>query len=228
MLGSISVDRKEYASNLVTLRIENKFLKSLSAGLVIANLALAYFVMTADTSEKTILVPPQFDKPMTFAGGELTPAYLEQMGRYFGNLLLTWHKANAMSQFEQVLNYVDPSIFSTLREQFAADFKRISRNDLSSVFFINGIDVKKNIVVIKGIQQLKVGSQVVSQGQKFYELTFGYPSGRLVITSYRELSIDHLNQLVPVVTEDKVLVEDKPIVEEQSSAELPAKEKGNN
>lgn len=213
------MDKKEYTSALVATRQSNKFLSKLVAGLVISNIALAYFVMTADTSEKTILVPPNFDKPMSFAGGELTPAYLEQMGRFFGGLLLTWHKANAMAQFDQVLTYVDPAIYTALRDQFTADFKRISRSDLSSVFYMNGLDVKKNVVILKGIQHLKVGNQIVSQGQKYYELTFSYPSGRLLITSYRELSLNQLNQLVPVDAEDKVMIEvkdDVPAAEQQN------------
>lgn len=219
------MDKKEYTSALVATRQSNKFLSKLVAGLVISNLALAYFVMTADTSEKTILVPPNFDKPMSFAGGELTPAYLEQMGRFFGGLLLTWHKANAMSQFDQVLTYVDPAIYTVLRDQFASDFKRISRSDLSSVFYINGLDVKKNVVILKGVQHLKVGGQIVSQGQKFYELTFSYPSGRLLITSYRELTLNHLNQLTPVDAEDKVMVD---IKEDAQAVDTPNVDKGTN
>lgn len=203
------MDKKEYTSALVATRQANKFLRMVVGVLAVSNLTLSYFVLTADTSEKTILVPPSFEKPMTFAGSELSPAYLEEMGRYFGGLLLTWHKANAMSQFEQVLNYVDSAAYPVLRDKFNSDFKRISRSDLSSVFFINGIDVKKGTVILKGVQQLKVGSQTVSQDQKFYELQFSYTSGRLVITSYKELRVNQLNELVPVDSIEKVMVEVK-------------------
>jgi len=200
------VDKKKYTSTVINANYKANLWMGIAAIMLVSNVMLAGFVATADTSEKTIVVPPQVEKPFTVQGNEVSPAYIEQMARYFSQLLLTYHKQNAQSQFDTVLHYTDPSVYSEMKTRFAVDYDRISRNDISSVFYLMGIHIKKNVAIISGELNGFIGSHLVSKKQKTYELRFNY-NGQLTITGFNEMQKDSVGSYEVVKPEDEMLIE---------------------
>jgi len=200
------VDKQKYTSTVINANYKANLWMGIAAVMLMSNVMLAGFVFTADTSEKTIVVPLQVEKPFTVQGNEVSTAYIEQMARYFSQLLLTYHKKNAQSQFNTVLHYTDPLVYSEMNTRFAVDYDRISRNDISSVFYLMSINIKKNVAVISGELNGFIGSQLVSKKQKTYELRFNY-NGQLTITGFNELQKDTVGSYKIVKHDDDVLIE---------------------
>jgi len=174
--------------------------------LLLSNVMLASFVMTADTTEKTIVVPPQLQQPFFVQGNDLSASYIEQITRYFSQLLLTYHKQNAQAQFNTVLHYIDPSVYEEMKARFAIDFDRIARNDMSSVFYLMKIHVRKNTAHITGELNGFIGSHLVSKKRKTYELRFNY-NGTLTITGFNEFQKNSGGSYQMVKPDEEVMLE---------------------
>jgi conjugal transfer pilus assembly protein TraE len=200
------VDKRKYTSTVINANYKASLWMGLSALLLVSNVMLAGFVLTADTSEKTIVVPPQLDQPFSIQGHDVGPEYIEQMARYFSQLLLTYHKQNAQAQFDTVLHYTDPSVYSEMKTRFALDRDRISRNDISSVFYLMGIHIKKQVAIISGELNGYVGSHLVSTQQKTYALHFHYDN-QLRLTGFNELQQDSMGSYEVVKPDDEVMIE---------------------
>jgi len=202
------VDKQKYSSTVINANYKASLWMGVAGVLLLSNLMLAGFVVTADTSEKTIVVPPQVDTPFSVQGNEVSPAYIEQMARYFSQLLLTYHKQNAQAQFDTVLHYTDPSVYSAMKTRFAVDYDRISRNDISSVFYLMGIHIKKDVAVITGELNGFIGSHLVSKRQKTYKGRFKY-NGKLTITGFNELEKDSVGSYQVVKPNEEVMIENQ-------------------
>lgn|GEM_PF-475665 len=201
------MDKQKYASRLKDA-LHRATIKELSNVLMAAAiLLLSYFVVTADTSEKTIITPAVISKPFSVQGNEVSPEYLEQMTDFFAGYLLTFHKQNAQYRFDQVLKYMHPSIYNDMKARFGAEQLRISRNDMSSVFFPMSIYVKKNTVYITGEKIGFIGSQRVSQSQKVYEFKYEYTGSNLWIVGYNEVAKNAIGEFEVVKPADEVMIE---------------------
>jgi type IV conjugative transfer system protein TraE len=157
------------------------------AGVLLAvNAMLAVFVVRADTREKTIIVPPHFDRPFAVRGSELSPAYIEQMGRYFASLLLTYHKQTARAQFHAALQYFAPQGYGKAKAALDAEAERIERNGLAAAYYISSVEITANTACITGTSLGMMGKQIVSRQMRSYSITFHYGSGQLFITDFHE------------------------------------------
>ena len=215
------MDRQKYSSKVINANYKATLWMGLAVALLASNVMLASFVMTADTSEKTIVVPPQMDKPFSVHGNEVSPEYIEQMARYFSQLLLTYHKSNAQSQFNTVLYYTDPSVYSEMKTRFSIDYDRISRNDISSVFYQMGIHIKNNVAYISGELNGFVGSHLVSKRQKTYELRFSY-NGNLTITAFNEIKRDSMGAYEVIEPDEEMMIETTNTSDSSDSALAPS------
>ena len=74
------MDSKKYASALKNAEYKSHVWLACGAVLLIANLMLAMAVISADSNEKTIIVPAGFNTPFTVEGNKVSPEYIEQMG----------------------------------------------------------------------------------------------------------------------------------------------------
>lgn len=200
------MDKQKYASAYINANYKSSLWMGVAGILLASNVMLASFVMTANTSEKTILMPPELEKPFFIHGNEVSPAYIEQMAKFFSQQLLTYHKKNAKYQFDSVLRHTDPSVYSEMKTRFMVDIDRISRNDISSVFYLMGIHIKKNVAILTGEQNGFIGSHLVSKKQKVYELRFNY-NGKLSITGFNEVEKNALGGYGVIHQNDEMMIE---------------------
>ena len=213
------MDKQKYASAIINTYYRASFWTFVSVALLISNVLLSVFVVTADTSEKTIIVPPDLEKSFFVKGDELSPEYIEQMAKYFSQLLLTYHKQNAQSQFNTILRHTNPLVYGEMNTRFLIEVERILRNDISSVFYLMGIHIKNNSAVLIGEQLGMVGSQVVSKNKKTYQINFNYDSGKLTIVGFNEVIKTSSGKYEVIKEENQVMI-DPPDFSEKIDTEV--------
>jgi len=119
-------------------------------------------------------------------GDEISAAYVEQMGRYFTQLLMTYQKQTARAQFDAVLQYFDPRVYGDVKARLHAEADRIERNDIASVYHITKISIDGKKAMITGEHIGIVGKQIVGRSAKSYTMKFRYADGQLRIAAFSE------------------------------------------
>lgn len=191
------MDKKKYASALIDALSTARMAKMFAIAMLVSNLILAITIMRADTSEKTIVVPPDLEKPFSVHGNRVSPEYIEQISKYFSQLLLTYHKQTAQSQFDTVLRYADPASYSELKTKFMLDLDRISRNDIRSVFYLMSIHIEGQTATLTGELNGFVGRNLISSSPKTFQFRFKY-DGNLTILGFNELRKNHIGETTVV------------------------------
>lgn len=181
------MDWKKYKSAVAAANYSSTVWMGIAVFMLLVNSALAYKVLTMDTSEKTIVTPMTLSRPFTVQGDSISDSYYEQMAKYFSNELLTYQKSNARARFEGVLKYVDPLVYNEMRGRFMMEADRIQRANISSVFHPTKLRIKSGTAYITGEQLGMIGESVVSRGEKTYSMGMSYEDSALTITGFNEV-----------------------------------------
>lgn len=194
----------------------------LTAGLMlVSNLLLVIYMFNVSTAEKTIIVPPNIERPFTVRGDEVSPEYVEQMTQYFSQQLLTYQKKNARHRFESVLHYAAPRQYAVMRATFDNEARRIERNDIASVFYPMGISIDRLTAVIHGELVGMVGSRVVSRKDKAYRFQYQYQGGHFSVVSFTEVRKDPAGHLIEVEPEPEPEMVGSPSATQASRQPVP-------
>lgn len=177
----------KYNSMLKNANYTTTFWLLLFLGSALLNLMLGWFVVTADTSEKTIITPAKYTQTMWVKGNEVSNSYKDEVAKYLVDLLLTYHSQNARAQFKSVLNYAHPSQYNILKAKFGAEAVRAERNQLSNIFYRLGSHVMENSVVLTGEERRMVGTQVVATEIKSYQIEMEYQNGKMFLNGFYEV-----------------------------------------
>jgi conjugal transfer pilus assembly protein TraE len=174
------------------------------AGLMaLANLGLALWVLGTDVREKTIVVPPDFDKAFWVHGDALSPEYLEQMAVFFASLALTYNPENIGHQVKLFLRYADPQSYGALAAKLEGDVQRIARNRLSSVFYPQEVRLQGQQVLLTGELTTLVGNQQAEQRQARFRIQFSYRDGRVFVAQFTEDTTNANPSLAPGAAADR-------------------------
>jgi len=155
--------------------------------LAVANLILSYWVLHTDVREKTIIVPPGFEKPFWVHGDEVSPGYLEQMAVYFTGLALTYNPDNIRHQVGEFLRYADPESYGALAARLEGDADKIQRNRLASVFYPQEVKLQGSQALLTGQLTTLVGNKQTEQRQARFLIKFSYRDGRLFVAQFKEV-----------------------------------------
>lgn len=186
----------DQASKLASWRL-------MAAAMLIGNLLLIVFMFQLKTAEKTIVTPPNFDRPFWVQGNEVSPEYIEQMTEYFSQQVLTYTKKNALYRFENVLHFVTPSAYAAMDAKLKTEARRIERNDISSVFYPMGISIDRMTAVIQGEVVGMIGTRVVSRKTKYFRWEYAYRSGQFSILSFKEVAKDAAGAITEIEREEQ-------------------------
>ena len=197
------MNKDKYLSSMVAANYRTAVWMVVSGGLLLANMLLAIFIFTADMTEKTIILPPDVTKPFSIHNNVISPSYLEDMTRYFAQLLLTYQDDNVTAQFDTVLRHVDPRIYGDLKATLHARAARVHRHLIGSVFHPMGIHVARMKATINGELISMIGKKIISRHQRYYEFQYAYRNGAFYLTSFQELELHPGNVLAPVTLEDE-------------------------
>ena len=179
---------KRFRSNLSTAQWGNRMWSGIALVMVISNLMLVSQVMLSDSREKTIVVPPNLERPFSVQGDEASPEYLAQLGEWFASLALSYTPKNLDYRTNAFLRYAAPESYSVLQTQLQEEAERIKRNEMSAMFFPVDAKVRGNFVAIKGQQILRVGKEIVAEHSIAYRMQFRLQDGFLHIIEFREVN----------------------------------------
>lgn len=196
------MNKDKYLSSLVSANYKTAVWMLAAGVLLAANLLLVVFLFTIDLSQQTIVVPPDLERPFSIHGETVSPAYIEQMAKYFSQLLLTYHIDNVTAQYDAVLHHVDPTVYADLKARLHAQAERIQRNLVGSVFYPMGIHIAKMNATITGELVGLIGKEIISRKQKYYELQFTYRNGTFYLVRFQELEKGPDNEFRPIEPAD--------------------------
>lgn len=164
----------KYASALLSANYRTAFWLIFSFGLLASNVMLANLVMTKDVREKTIVVPAVIERSFVIDGNTPSAEYYEMITNSFASKLLTYHKKNVRYQFDSVLRHVAPESYNDMKLKLDVEAGRVIRNGLVSTFHVVGAHVNGNEVVLNGILSGSIGSQLVSEKEKYFRFQYRF------------------------------------------------------
>ncbi|MFA6396630.1 MAG: TraE/TraK family type IV conjugative transfer system protein [Sulfurimonas sp.] len=178
---------KSFFSNWAKLKEENNVMKivtlSLSVALVVSSIA-NYKLF----NEKTIVViPPKVTKEFQVTGNELSFEYIEQVGYYLSDRILSIAPENAQNSFDTIIPFLttDPNAIKQIQQKLALQAKVVKENDIYQVFYPLKTMVNKTTkeFSVEGMLKKMSGNNYISSGQAIITFKFYVKDGRMVITS---------------------------------------------
>lgn len=180
------MNESRYRSLLAQFQWRRDLWMGVAVAMVVSNLALAGWVLATDTTEKTIVVPPSFERRFWVQGDTVSPEYLEQMAVWFAHLALTYNPDNIDYQAKLFLRYAEPASYGALAAQLAADSEKVRRNRVSSVFYPREVKTTGDQVMLDGDLVTWVGSKLTETRRGVFEMQFVYRDGRLFVAKFQD------------------------------------------
>lgn len=172
---------REYT--LRSLTIQRNICLSMVFILLLISLVVSFLLLTK--SERVIVIPAVVEKEFWVEGSFVSPSYLEQMGCFVGDLLLTRSPASADMQLTILMRQVDPVFSPILTNKLIEELAKLKKDNASYVFFRTRVivDPQHQRVTLSGDRQLLLGEKVLSTSHESYRLSFNNFGGRLLLTS---------------------------------------------
>jgi conjugal transfer pilus assembly protein TraE len=157
--------------------------------LIILTLVLSFLLFIK--SERTIVVPAVVEKEFWVEGSSVSPSYLEQMGCFLGDLLLTRSPASADMQLTILMRQTAPVFSHLLSIKLSEELVKLKKDNASYVFFKTNVivDPQKQTVTLEGDRSLFLGDKVLSTEHECYRLCFVNFGGRLLLSSIERKEI---------------------------------------
>lgn len=167
------------------LRQRNLFL-GIGGVLLISNLILASAVFLNDT--KTILVPPEINRPIWIKNNTVSSSYLEEQAFFFASLFLNVSPESASHQREMILRHVSSDAHEKVKQFLLSEENRLKKEGLSLSFKPTSIVSNKNkmICTLSGLLTGFIGERRVLHDKKTYCFEFCFTNGFLKILSFEE------------------------------------------
>lgn len=140
-------------------------------------------------TERVIVIPANLEKEFWVDGNNVSPSYLEQMGCFVGDLLLTRSPSSADTQLTILLRQTDPAFVPILSNKLASELAKLKRDKASYVFFRTKVlvDPKNNQVTLEGDRTLLLGDKVLSNTHESYRIGFRNFGGKLLLNSIERI-----------------------------------------
>lgn len=174
---------KEYSIRSLVLQ------RNFCLGLIVCLLALlfsqAYLLITK--SERVIVVPSTLEKEIWIEGKNVSPSYLEQMGCFIADLLLTRSATTYEHQLTVLLRHTDPRFAPLLISKLDEELTKLKKDNASYTFFREQAltDPYNQTVTIKGERSLILGDKILTKQHETYQLGFSNTDGHLRLVSIK-------------------------------------------
>src|SRR4051812_33799533 len=96
----------------------------LASGSILLNIILAIAFIMLSNNERIVMVPPSINKSFWVTANQVSPEYLSEMSLFFASLRFNITPSNAIMQREQLLRYVHPSLYESLKIELVAEADR--------------------------------------------------------------------------------------------------------
>ncbi|MSO14457.1 type IV conjugative transfer system protein TraE [Rickettsiales endosymbiont of Trichoplax sp. H2] len=153
--------------------------------LLVANVLLSLSVLKA--REKTVIIPAYLKQSVWVQGELMSSSYLEEMARYFSELLLDVTADNSKYKRDIVLRYVSPEYHNILENELIKEEKKLRKYNLTTDYVVKKIIVDEQNLQAKVIGTLikYVAGQRVSEKEEKVTIRFGYASGIMLVKEFK-------------------------------------------
>ena len=182
------MNESHYRSLLAQFQWRRNLWMAVAMAMAASNLALTGWMLATAGAEKTIVVPPSFERRFWVQGDTVSPEYLEQMAVWFAHLALTYNPDNIDYQARLFLRYAEPASYGALSAQLAADSERVRHDRISSVFYPREVRTRVDHVSLDGDLVTWVGSRMTGHRRGVFDLRFVHRDGRLYVASFQDQS----------------------------------------
>jgi conjugal transfer pilus assembly protein TraE len=185
------MDFDRHQNDLRTQRKSNRTLGSIVVLLSLCLLLALGVIISILGSERTILVPPSIDKTFWVTRDKASGEYLEQMAGYVTWLMLDVSPSTVDWKREQLLKFVPPAQYQSMKTKMDLEADRLRRNNASTFFLIQQFtaDEKDQSVLITGRLRRQInGSDVGEPETRSYLAQFAYTGGRVHIQTFKEVT----------------------------------------
>jgi conjugal transfer pilus assembly protein TraE len=183
------MEYKQAQSLIARLAGQIKLLILMVTILLLANVLLGSLLWHQSGHENIVLLPANLHQKANVTHDSVSSSYLEAIASMMTNERLNVTPENVRGSNKNLLAYVSPRYYSVFKKQLESDAKSISAGKISAAFYPSQImsDPKKLQVLIKGELKRWVGSRLIGQDSKSYQLTFSRNGYLLLLTSFKEV-----------------------------------------
>ncbi|MGE3556308.1 MAG: type IV conjugative transfer system protein TraE [Candidatus Obscuribacterales bacterium] len=168
------------------LTFQRNLLAVTTVMLALTTVVLSCFLFAKQ--ERVVVVPPVVDRAFWVESKAVSPTYLEQMGTFLSQLLLSKSTASAGQQRTILLRHTDPDFAGTLRKKLFTEEEELKKQNASYVFYPHTVQANpdKLQVLLQGDREYYISGDRISHAKAGYLLTFRYTGGRILLTSIEE------------------------------------------
>jgi conjugal transfer pilus assembly protein TraE len=175
-----------FTSRIAFLLRQRNFSLGISGILLISNVILSCAILLNDT--KTILVPPELNRPIWIKNNSVSSSYIEEQAFFFASLFLNVSPEGASHQREIILRHVSSDAHEKVKQFLLSEENRLKKEGLSLSFKPTSIISSKNPMscILSGILTGFIGERRVINEKKSYCFEFCFKNGFLKILSFEE------------------------------------------
>ena len=165
------------------LKVQRNVLTAICASTFVVLIVQSVFLF--NKQERVIVVPPVVNQSFWVDNENISTSYLEQMGVFLGELLLSKSYHSSQKQREIILKFASPEFSTSLRKKLLEEEAKLKNQNSSYLFHPDSVKVKqsKRQVLLEGDRELYVNGKRVSVQKESYVLHFSYLGGRLLLDS---------------------------------------------
>ena len=168
------------------LLFQRNIFAAVAVTLSISTILMSCFLFSK--SERIIVVPPTVEQSFWIKGNNVSPEYLEQMGVFLGQLLLTKSTSSVPVQRSTLLRHSSPSFAQLLGQRLFEEEKTLKKQGGSYMFFLSQVDVSVDDleVHLQGERRYYSRDKMVSSQQEKYILRFESKSGQIKLAGVEQ------------------------------------------
>jgi conjugal transfer pilus assembly protein TraE len=180
----------KYFSGFERLVKEVRFQAIIIYALLFIVLLQGIMLYRTASNREVIVIPPKVDKEFWVSGQSLSYAYMEQVGVYLADSLLSVSPANVDQALSRIMPFLttDPAQVKEIRDSFAGYSKAVKENDWWQSFYPMKVivDDKHNKIDVHGVLRKMTGNVYVGQeSNKVISFNYEVRNGRLIITGVK-------------------------------------------
>ncbi|UCQ29558.1 type IV conjugative transfer system protein TraE (plasmid) [Edwardsiella tarda] len=159
-------------------------------GLSLAGNLFAWLrVEDLERGQKETYIPMFFEQPFSLSRNAADASYLQQVAESLMFLRLNVTPESVKAQHKALLRYVDSAARPAMQDILAGEAQQIITNNVSSAFYMSGIDVypKAGIVEMRGTLKTWIGKREALPEEKTYRLALRYRDGLSRIKAFEEV-----------------------------------------
>jgi type IV conjugative transfer system protein TraE len=160
--------------------------------LIVSLIALLLVFKLMGKEQSVIVEPPTRAKAIGMTGDRMDAAYLEEMGLFIADQMLTNTPASVNVSHGVVLRWTHPELHGDLQQRMTAHAKRLAESNATTSFWPQQVapDVDKQRVILLGQLETYVNGMRTSRENVAYRADFQTKGGRVMLKAWEEVPTD--------------------------------------